>query len=85
MELRGFGVLETKTRGARMGRNPRTGEPVPVSERRVVIFKPGKDLKELVANSVQPEVENRSDSGDDQHSLHAEPDDAFSKDGVEGA
>jgi len=43
-ELRGFGVLETRLRAPRVGRNPRTGEPVDVPERRVVSFRPGKKL-----------------------------------------
>ena len=48
-ELRDFGVLEVKTRAARMGRNPRTGQQVPVPERRVVTYRPGKKMKDLVA------------------------------------
>lgn len=48
-ELRDFGVFEVKTRAARIGRNPRTGDQVPVPERRVVTFRPGKKMKELIA------------------------------------
>jgi integration host factor subunit alpha len=48
-ELRDFGVFEVKTRASRIGRNPRTGDQVPVPERRVVTFRPGKKMKELVA------------------------------------
>jgi len=48
-ELRDFGVLEVKTRAARIGRNPRTGQQVPVPERRVVTYRPGKKMKDLVA------------------------------------
>lgn len=47
-ELRDFGVFEVKTRASRIGRNPRTGHQVPVPERRVVTFRPGKKMKELV-------------------------------------
>ena len=47
-EFRDFGVFATKQRGARKGRNPRTGEIVPVPERRVVNFHPGKKMKERV-------------------------------------
>jgi nucleoid DNA-binding protein len=46
IELRNFGVFKVKKRRPRQGRNPRTGEIVPVPERRVVVFKPGLDLKE---------------------------------------
>ena len=46
VELRGFGAFSVKRRGARTGRNPRTGEQVPVEEKRVPYFKTGKDLRE---------------------------------------
>lgn len=49
-ELRDFGVFEVKTRASRIGRNPRTGDQVPVPERRVVTFRPGKKMKEIVAS-----------------------------------
>ena len=49
-ELRDFGVFEVKTRAARIGRNPRTGDQVPVPERRVVTFRPGKKMKEMIAS-----------------------------------
>lgn len=51
-ELRDFGVFEVKTRASRIGRNPRTGAQVPVPERRVVTFRPGKRMKELVSVGV---------------------------------
>ncbi|MCL4218794.1 MAG: integration host factor subunit beta, partial [Candidatus Hydrogenedentes bacterium] len=44
-ELRDFGVFEVKTRASRIGRNPRTGDQVPVPARRVVTFRPGKRMK----------------------------------------
>ncbi len=50
-ELRDFGVFEIKVRASRIGRNPRTGDQVPVPERRVVTFRPGKKMKELVGGS----------------------------------
>ncbi|MFO7973078.1 MAG: HU family DNA-binding protein [Candidatus Hydrogenedentota bacterium] len=50
-ELRDFGVFEVKTRASRIGRNPRTGEQVPVPERKVVTFRPGKKMKELVSRT----------------------------------
>jgi len=46
VELRGFGAFSTRTRGARVGRNPRTGEAVAVEQKRVPHFKPGKELRE---------------------------------------
>lgn len=45
VELRNFGVFKIKERKARFGRNPRTGESVPVPPRKVVIFKPGLEMK----------------------------------------
>ncbi|MDD5613843.1 MAG: integration host factor subunit beta [Candidatus Omnitrophica bacterium] len=45
IELRNFGVFKVKMRKPRQGRNPRTGETVPVPSRRVVVFKPGLELK----------------------------------------
>ena len=41
IELRNFGVFKTKSRKGRMGRNPRTGQQVPVKAKRVAVFKPG--------------------------------------------
>ncbi len=55
-ELRDFGVFEVKTRASRIGRNPRTGYQVPVPERRVVTFRPGKLMKESVANQSPSET-----------------------------
>jgi len=46
VELRGFGAFSVKQRGARVGRNPRTGEAVRVSEKFIPYFKTGKQLRE---------------------------------------
>ncbi len=48
VELRGFGAFTVKRREARTGRNPRTGEAVPVEEKAVPFFKAGKELRERV-------------------------------------
>ena len=40
----GFGSFSVVDRAARTGRNPKTGEPVPIPSRRVVKFRPGKEL-----------------------------------------
>ena len=48
VELRGFGAFSTRTRDARQGRNPRTGEPVQVAAKRVPFFKAGKEVRELL-------------------------------------
>ncbi len=46
VELRGFGAFSVKSRPARIGRNPRTGEKVEVSEKFVPFFKTGKEMRE---------------------------------------
>ena len=46
IELRGFGAFSVKTRDARTGRNPRTGETVKVAQKFVPFFKSGKELRE---------------------------------------
>ena len=48
VELRNFGIFKVKSRKGRMGRNPRTGENIPVPEKKVVTFKPGLVMKEKV-------------------------------------
>lgn len=45
VELRNFGIFKVKARKGRTGRNPRTGEKVPVPPKRVVVFKPGLVMK----------------------------------------
>jgi integration host factor subunit beta len=46
VELRGFGAFSAKQRGARVGRNPRTGASVQVSAKYIPYFKSGKLLRE---------------------------------------
>jgi integration host factor subunit beta len=48
IEIRGFGAFSLHDRQARMGRNPRTGEPVAVPAKRSVHFRPGKELRDRV-------------------------------------
>ncbi|MFH1504745.1 MAG: HU family DNA-binding protein [Candidatus Omnitrophota bacterium] len=48
IELRNFGVFLVKNRKKRIGRNPKTGEVIPVPERRSVVFKPGLEMKKLI-------------------------------------
>ena len=60
-ELRDFGVFEVKTRASRVGRNPRTGKLVPVPERRVVTFRPGKKMKEMVDSAGTPNTSGDED------------------------
>ena len=53
IELRNFGVFEVKMRKARKARNPRTGERVDVAPKKVVTFKPGKEMEERVRKFAQ--------------------------------
>ncbi|MGY6631855.1 MAG: integration host factor subunit beta [Wenzhouxiangella sp.] len=48
IEIRGFGSFSLHYRPARMGRNPKTGEPVALPAKHVPHFKPGKALRERV-------------------------------------
>ena len=48
LELRNFGVFEVRKRRARTARNPRSGEPVKVPARKVVVFKPGKLMEQNI-------------------------------------
>lgn len=57
VELRGFGAFSVKNRPARIGRNPRTGQKVEVSEKNVPFFKTGKEMRERLNGGV--------DHGDD--------------------
>lgn len=61
VELRGFGAFSVKQRPSRVGRNPRTGEPVQVEEKRIPFFKTGKELRERLNN------------GDDDTKVTSEP------------
>ena len=48
VKLSGFGNFDLRDKGSRPGRNPKTGEEIPISARRVVTFKPGQKLKARV-------------------------------------
>ena len=59
VELRGFGAFTVRRRNARTGRNPRTGQAVPVSEKAVPFFKAGKELRERVDGAAPGAVARR--------------------------
>ncbi len=48
IKLSGFGNFDLRDKNERPGRNPKTGEKIPISARRVVTFRPGKKLKARV-------------------------------------
>lgn len=52
VKLSGFGNFELRDKRQRPGRNPKTGEEIPISARRVVTFRPGQKLKQRVDEHV---------------------------------
>ncbi|MEJ2415531.1 MAG: integration host factor subunit alpha [Exilibacterium sp.] len=48
VKLSGFGNFEVRDKSQRPGRNPKTGEEIPITARRVVTFRPGQKLKARV-------------------------------------
>ena len=62
IELRGFGSFRVRERGARRGRNPKTGDPVNIPAKRVPYFKPGKELKELINEEGTTPAPNAADA-----------------------
>ncbi|MGD8176856.1 MULTISPECIES: integration host factor subunit alpha [Marinimicrobium] len=48
VKLSGFGNFDLRDKSQRPGRNPKTGEEIPISARRVVTFRPGQKLKAKV-------------------------------------
>lgn len=55
VEIRGFGSFTVHYRPAKVARNPRTGEPVPVPAKYAPHFKPGRSLLEAIQPEVIPE------------------------------
>ncbi len=53
IEIRGFGTFKVKKRQARIARNPRTGEPVPLDEHYVPVFKVSKELRDRVDKNLK--------------------------------
>ncbi|MGE0385621.1 MAG: integration host factor subunit alpha [Gammaproteobacteria bacterium] len=56
VKLSGFGNFDLRDKNQRPGRNPKTGEEIPISARRVVTFRPGQKLKarvEAYAGSIE--------------------------------
>jgi len=55
VKLSGFGNFDLRVKNQRPGRNPKTGEEIPISARRVVTFHPGQKLKVRVESYVGSE------------------------------
>lgn len=67
IEIRGFGSFTVRPYKPYAGRNPRTGQPVPVPPKRLPFFKVGKELKEIVnfSRQVAPQIQGDDDDLDD--------------------
>ncbi len=65
IEVRGFGTFSLRLRTERVGRNPRTGEAVSIPAKRVLHFKPGKDLRDRVDGS-PPETQAATEESEGQ-------------------
>lgn len=57
VKLSGFGNFELRKKNPRPGRNPKTGEEIPISARRVVTFRPGQKLRARVEEYARTESE----------------------------
>jgi len=57
VKLSGFGNFDLREKGERPGRNPKTGEEIPITARRVVTFRPGQKLKARVEAYAGPRPE----------------------------
>ena len=55
VKISGFGNFDLRDKRSRPGRNPKTGQDIPISARRVVTFKPGQKLKARVETYAGPD------------------------------
>ncbi len=90
LEVRDFGVFETKLRKARKAQNPKTLEPVAVPEKRTVKFKVGRLMKQRLGDMTGAAIDDEAGdvdempdagNGDDEN---GEPDDAAAGAGAAG-
>jgi integration host factor subunit alpha len=58
VKLSSFGSFGIRSKGERVGRNPKTGEEVPITPRRVLVFKPSNIMKERI-NAAKPGSKSR--------------------------
>ena len=63
VKLSSFGSFIVRSKGERIGRNPKTGEEVPISPRRVMVFKPSNVLKQKINQAL---IDGGSREGSDQ-------------------
>ena len=53
VKISSFGSFLVRQKGGRIGRNPKTGEEVPIAPRRVLVFRPSQVMKERIASSLK--------------------------------
>jgi integration host factor subunit alpha len=63
VKLSSFGSFVVRQKGERIGRNPKTGEEVPISPRRVMVFKPSNVLKQKINASLIGDGRGQGSSG----------------------
>ncbi len=59
VKISGFGNFDLRDKNERPGRNPKTGEDIPISARRVVTFRPGQKLKARVEDSLPNSLDEK--------------------------
>jgi integration host factor subunit alpha len=57
VKLSSFGTFSVRKKGGRVGRNPKTGEEVPIQPRRVLVFRPSHVLKDFINRSLSRAAE----------------------------
>ena len=73
VRIAGFGTFATKSRNARTGRNPGTGESVSIAASKAPSFKPGKALRDAVNVGWKPAAADRMVQGKSREQAHGEP------------
>ena len=70
VKLSGFGNFDLRDKSQRPGRNPKTGEEIPITARRVVTFRPGQKLQARVESYAGPRPERRATADSGEAILH---------------
>ena len=65
VKISGFGTFSVRQKGRRVGRNPKTGEEVPILPRRVLVFRPSHVLKARVNGAALPTTDDDANLDDD--------------------
>lgn len=69
VKISGFGNFQVRTKAARPGRNPRTGEEIPIAPRRVVTFSASQKLRQRMADAVEEHSEQSDASDGEEQTL----------------